>query len=184
MTSSYEGELFEPDEEEASDDSFDLGFALANAAGSFSVERLKSGFRFFTDNVLAGDASDDIDGLMCLIGSKLGTVLDVDVDADAISEMIAESEPEQERPYLEDALRNKAVVRRRSLRRCTRQADDRRGRDSGAALDAAGMLQGLLSSLMGVPPPRWPSCRRRSTTTIARINVGRATGMADHRGQG
>ncbi|MBP9088350.1 MAG: hypothetical protein KBG15_19675, partial [Kofleriaceae bacterium] len=101
------------------------------------------GFRFFTDNVLAGDASDDIDGLMCLIGSKLGTVLDVDVDADAISEMIAESEPEQERPYLEDALRNKAVVR----------VEDRSGvvlgkltidvGVIGAALDAAGMLQDI-----------------------------------------
>jgi hypothetical protein len=145
MALSYEGKLFEPDEDEdeESDDGFDLAFAFGKRAGEFSVERLKSGFRFYTDNVLAGDASDDINGLMGLIGSKLGTVLDDDADADAISKMIEESEPEQERPYLEDALRNKAVVR----------VEDRSGVVLGkltvdvavivVAIDAVGMLQDI-----------------------------------------
>ena len=100
MAPSYEGKLLEPeeeeDEDEESDDSFDLGFAFGQRGGQFSVERLKSGFHFYTDNVLAGDASDDIGGLMGLIGEKIGTVLDDD-DAGAIAEMIEESEPEQER---------------------------------------------------------------------------------------
>lgn len=145
MALSYEGKLFEPDEDEdeESDDGFDLGFAFGKRAGEFSVERLKSGFRFYTDNVLAGDASDDINGLMGLIGSKLGTVLDADADADAISKMLEESEPEHERPYLEDALRNKAVVR----------VEDRSGVVLGkltvdvavivVAIDAVGMLQDI-----------------------------------------
>jgi len=151
MAPSYEGELYEPDEDEVedegeeSDDSFDLGFTFGKRGGRFSVERLKNGFRFFTDNELAGNASDDIGGLMGLIGSKLGTVLDDDVDADAISQMIEESEPEQERPYLDETLRNMAVVR----------LEDRSGVTVGkltvdvavivAAIDATGMLQNITS---------------------------------------
>jgi hypothetical protein len=148
MAPSYECELVEPDaeeeeEDEEGDDGFDLAFAFGKRAGGFSVERLKSGFRFYTDKDLAGDASEDVYGLMGLIGSKLGTVLDDKVDADAISKMIEEDEPEQERQYLDDALRNKALVR----------LEDRSGVVLGkltidvkvlvAAIDATGMLKDI-----------------------------------------
>ena len=133
MAKSYEGELLEPDEDEVEDpidEAFDLAFGFGQRGGRFTVERLKRGFHFFTDNVLAGDADDDITDLMVSIGSKLGTVLDDDVDADAISEMIEESEPEQQRPLLEDALRNKALVR----------VEDRSGVTLGKLTLEAGVL--------------------------------------------
>jgi len=96
LAKTYEAELVDTDDEddEADDDSFDLGFAFANGGGRFTVERLKRGYHFYTGSDMVsrdGSASEDISGLMDLIAAKLGTVVE---DAEVIEQMIEESEGE------------------------------------------------------------------------------------------
>ncbi len=115
LAKEYEGKLLEPDEYEAEDeddDGFELSFQFATTGGGFSVERLdggRGGYKLHTHKELAGDASETIGDLMDVLGAALGTVLEE--GSDEIDELLEEDEPARDRPFLEDSLRNKALVR-------------------------------------------------------------------------
>jgi len=107
IAKAHEGELLEREEDDGHVDvSFELAFAFGHRGGGFSVERLDRGYHLFTDKAMAGNASDDIADLMDSIGAKLGEILDEDDDIDELSDP-----EEEEQPLLEEALRNKALVR-------------------------------------------------------------------------
>lgn len=166
MAKSFEGELVDDDEdddEEESDDSFDLGVAFANGGGRFSVERLKRGYHLYTDSQMNSrndEAIQDIGGVMDLVASKLGTVIE---DKDVIAEMIEESE---EAPNAVARVAPVAVVR----------AADRAGAlleevtlDAGvvlAAIDGAGMLRDVSAHPSITEEGRYVAKTARLTATL------------------